>query len=54
MAPEPKPVIVTPAMLTEYFRPAGSNLIGGAWTVPVFVPPTTTQQRSSSATYRSQ
>ncbi len=52
--PEARQAIVTPAMLTEYFRPAGSNFIGGAWSVPVFIPPTATGQRSSSATYRSQ
>lgn len=47
--------IVTPQMLVQYFKPVGSNYLGGAWSVPVFVPPTPpAPSRPSTATYRSQ
>lgn len=50
------PTVITPQMLVQFFRPTGSNLLGGAWSVPVFVPPTAPPAavRPSSATYRSQ
>jgi hypothetical protein len=47
--------IVTPQMLVQFFKPVGSNCLGGAWSVPVFVPPNPpAQTRPSTATYRSQ
>lgn len=46
--------IITPQMLVQFFKPVGSNCLGGAWSVPVFVPPSPpTQTRPSTATYRS-
>lgn len=45
--------IYTPQMLVQFFRPLGSNLVSGAWNVPVFVPPSVPASRPSSATYRS-
>lgn len=48
-------VIITPQMLVQFFKPVGSNCIGGAWSVPVFVAPSPpTQTRPSTATYISQ
>ncbi len=52
-APTP---IYTPQMLVQFFKPAGSNRVAGAWSVPVFLPPSLPPgpTRSSSATYISQ
>lgn len=50
--------IVTPGMLVQYFKPAGTNAAGGGISVPVFLPasppPSTVPGGNvSSATYRS-
>jgi len=47
-------MIVTPQMLVQFFKPVGSNCLGGVWTMPVFVPPDPPAQKSSTASYRSQ
>lgn len=50
--------IVTPGMLVQYFKPAGTNTIGGVISVPVFVPASPPPASAvpggnvSSATYR--
>lgn len=51
--PRMVPPIYTPQMLVQFFKPLGSNRVAGAWSVPVFVPPSTPggPTRSSSATY---
>lgn len=48
----PQPIF-TPQMLVQFFKPYGSNLVGGVWNVPAFLPPPSVPTRSSSATYRS-
>jgi hypothetical protein len=40
-------------MLLQFFRPVGSNYIGGTWVVPPFIPPTPPSPPASSAVYRS-
>ena len=50
----PSAPIVTPQMLVQFFKPLGSNCLGGTWSVPVFVPPSPPATKPSSATYQSQ
>lgn len=51
----PAPAVVTPQMLVQFFRPTGSNQLGGVWTTPLFIPPSVpSPTRSSTATYQSQ
>lgn len=45
--------IITPQMLVQFFKPLGSNNLGGLWSVPVFVPPSPPPPKSSTATYHS-
>ena len=45
--------IITPQMLVRFFKAVGSNHLGGAWSVPVFVPPSPPPSKSSTATYQS-
>ena len=49
----PPDSIITPQMLVQFFKPAGSNSLGGVWSVPAFVPPNPPATRPSTATYRS-
>lgn len=49
----PPDSIITPQMLVQFFKPVGSNCLGGAWSVPAFVPPNPPATRPSTATYRS-
>lgn len=50
----PSMPIVTPQMLVQFFKPVGSNCLGGAWSVPMFVPPDPPATKPSTATYTSQ
>ncbi len=48
----PPEAIVTPQMLVQFFKPVGSNYLGGTWSVPMFVPPSPPATKSSTATYQ--
>jgi hypothetical protein len=49
-SPEP---IITPQMLVQFFKPVGSNYLGGTWSLPAFVPPNAPVTKPSTATYQS-
>ena len=49
----PEAPIVTPQMLVQFFKPVGSNNLGGVWSTPVFIPPNPPPTKSSTATYQS-